>query len=404
MDPTDHARPVRQPRHSPATRPARHGCARPARRRSWPARSANKHCRSRISAATRSDVACLAAAASSPMMPAAIVDHPLVFRCGTISAVSTLANANVQAKADSFGGGEVREAARQRLQSIENLEFPDEGLRALNFQGGSYLDAQNQSRPMVEMTRDGFTFLVMGFTGSKAEALASYAKQADDDTLLKLARRIQGRAVKCAGILLKTFDGRGGDRTKSGDTPTSAAPSQRKAGELRRQEEKNKGGRPGQNSDPRGGRVSSNAERRQQLGITRKQDEQWQALAAVPEAQFEALAELTRRLRSRRPPGAGSRRIGCRSRPAGAVRSADLASLKTMASAVWRDRQPLVLCPFQAEPSCWPWVGLSELSRSRMMPSGGRRTCTRSIQVPDRSVSAARFVSLVSRSVSKRPI
>ena len=39
-----------------------------------------------------------------------------------------------------------------------------------------------------------------------------------------------------------------------------------------------------------------------------------------------------------------------------------------------------------------------------MMPSGGRRSCTRSIQAPDRSLSAARFASLASHSVSKRPI
>ena len=31
---------------------------------------------------------------------------------------------------------------------------------------------------------------------------------------------------------------------------------------------------------------------------------------------------------------------------------------------------------------------------SRMMPSGGRRSCTRSIQAPDRSVSAARLASV----------
>ena len=41
---------------------------------------------------------------------------------------------------------------------------------------------------------------------------------------------------------------------------------------------------------------------------------------------------------------------------------------------------------------------------SRMMPSGGRRPCTRSIQVPDRSVSAARLASVASHSVSNRPI
>lgn len=39
----------------------------------------------------------------------------------------------------------------------------------------------------------------------KAQALASYARQADDDTLYKMARRIQGRAVRRAGELLKTF-------------------------------------------------------------------------------------------------------------------------------------------------------------------------------------------------------
>lgn len=42
---------------------------------------------------------------------------------------------------------------------------------------------------------------------NKAEALASYAKQADDDTLRRLADRIQGRAVRRCGELLKQFDG-----------------------------------------------------------------------------------------------------------------------------------------------------------------------------------------------------
>jgi hypothetical protein len=44
--------------------------------------------------------------------------------------------------------------------------------------------------------------------------LASYAKQADDETLRKLADRIQARAVRRCGELLKTYDGRGGDRSK----------------------------------------------------------------------------------------------------------------------------------------------------------------------------------------------
>jgi hypothetical protein len=39
-----------------------------------------------------------------------------------------------------------------------------------------------------------------------------------------------------------------------------------------------------------------------------------------------------------------------------------------------------------------------------MMAFGGRRSCTRSIQVPDRSVSASRLASVANHSVSKRPI
>lgn len=44
---------------------------------------------------------------------------------------------------------------------------------------------------------------------NKAEALASYAKQADDDTLRKHADRIQARAVRRCGELLKTFNSPG---------------------------------------------------------------------------------------------------------------------------------------------------------------------------------------------------
>jgi hypothetical protein len=43
----------------------------------------------------------------------------------------------------------------------------------------------------------------------KAAALASYARQADDDTLHHYAKRIQARAVRRCGELLKQFDGRG---------------------------------------------------------------------------------------------------------------------------------------------------------------------------------------------------
>jgi hypothetical protein len=47
----------------------------------------------------------------------------------------------------------------------------------------------------------------------KAAALASYARQANDDSLLTLAKRIQGRAVRRAGELLKQIKPQPGKRT-----------------------------------------------------------------------------------------------------------------------------------------------------------------------------------------------
>jgi hypothetical protein len=40
-------------------------------------------------------------------------------------------------------------------------------------------------------------------------ALASYAKQSEDETLMKLAMRIRARAVRRCGELLKTFQNQG---------------------------------------------------------------------------------------------------------------------------------------------------------------------------------------------------
>lgn len=61
----------------------------------------------------------------------------------------------------------------------------------------------------------------------KAAALASYAKQAEDLELERMAARIRARAMRRAGELLQQFDGRGGDRTKS-DGPVTSAPTQKK--------------------------------------------------------------------------------------------------------------------------------------------------------------------------------
>lgn len=53
------------------------------------------------------------------------------------------------------------------LRDIEALECSVEFNR-LNFEPISYKDSMNRSKPAYNITRDGFTFLAMGFTGSKA--------------------------------------------------------------------------------------------------------------------------------------------------------------------------------------------------------------------------------------------
>lgn len=64
----------------------------------------------------------------------------------------------------------------------------------------------------------------------KAEALASYAKQADDDSLRKHADRIQARAIRRCGELLKQFESKGGRPSETSKaTLTSFPQSQREA-------------------------------------------------------------------------------------------------------------------------------------------------------------------------------
>ncbi|MER8570636.1 hypothetical protein NKH19_00725 [Mesorhizobium sp. M1338] len=66
----------------------------------------------------------------------------------------------------------------------------------------------------------------------KAEALASYARQADDDTLLDYAMRVKARAVRRAGELLKEFDGKGRNQFSKdgGGAPTTQRQAAEEAG------------------------------------------------------------------------------------------------------------------------------------------------------------------------------
>jgi hypothetical protein len=99
----------------------------------------------------------------------------------------------------------------------------------------------------------------------KMAALASYARQADDRDLENYARRIRLRAVRRCGDLLLTYDGRGGDRTKTVTALDFAQPSR--------------------------------AAVAQEAGLTEHKTRVAVKIATIPEEDFEAAVE------SNQPPG-----------------------------------------------------------------------------------------------------
>jgi hypothetical protein len=85
----------------------------------------------------------------------------------------------------------------------------------------------------------------------KAQAMAAYARQAKDTELIEWATEIKVRA-------------------------------ERRAGEMLRETERNLGGRP-----PKTGDTMSPVSKLRDIGVSKKQSERWQKLAAVPEDKFE---------------------------------------------------------------------------------------------------------------------
>lgn len=98
--------------------------------------------------------------------------------------------------AETFG----KEHARV-LRDIRELDCSDE-FRVGNFAESYYLNTQNKKQPMYYMTRDGFTLLVMGYTGEKAMRFKeAYIKQfnAMEKALIgKIREREKGIAVRQA--------------------------------------------------------------------------------------------------------------------------------------------------------------------------------------------------------------
>lgn len=94
------------------------------------------------------------------------------------------------------------------LRAIANLECSD-GFRQRNFASSSYLNEQGKEQPCYTLTRDGFSFLAMGFTGKDAAAwkekfITAFNWQADEINRLRQMHaspdwqqaRIEGRTAR----------------------------------------------------------------------------------------------------------------------------------------------------------------------------------------------------------------
>jgi len=89
------------------------------------------------------------------------------------------------------------------LQDIDNLTCSDE-FSLLNFKESNYTNERGKIYPMYEMTKDGFSFLVMGYTGVKASQfkenfIAEFNKREmmlkSDDYILQRAMVIMTKRI-----------------------------------------------------------------------------------------------------------------------------------------------------------------------------------------------------------------
>ena len=96
--------------------------------------------------------------------------------------------------AETFG----KEHARV-LRDIRDLDCSDE-FRVGNFAESYYINTQNKKQPMYYITRDGFTLLVMGYTGEKAmrfkEAYIRQFNAMEKALIGKIKEREKGIAVR----------------------------------------------------------------------------------------------------------------------------------------------------------------------------------------------------------------
>lgn len=91
-------------------------------------------------------------------LPAAMPTIPLVVHDGEVFATSRIVAEFFDKRHDDV------------LKRIRNIDCSEE-FRLRNFAESSYLNTQGKEQPLYELTRDGFMFLAMGFTGPRAAAV-----------------------------------------------------------------------------------------------------------------------------------------------------------------------------------------------------------------------------------------
>ncbi|WP_412612633.1 Rha family transcriptional regulator [Candidatus Pseudoruminococcus sp.] len=92
------------------------------------------------------------------------------------------------------------------LRDIETLQC-SEDFRKLNFEPTSYTDSWNRKQKEYIMTRDGFTLLVMGYTGEKAmqfkEAYIKAFNEMEKELKRIYAERQQWEIERAKGVLVR---------------------------------------------------------------------------------------------------------------------------------------------------------------------------------------------------------
>lgn len=84
------------------------------------------------------------------------------------------ADKNGSAKVDSLYVAKMFQKRHDNvLRDIAELDCSEE-FRLLNFEESKYKNEQGHYQPCIDMTRDGFIFLVMGYRGKKAAAIKEF--------------------------------------------------------------------------------------------------------------------------------------------------------------------------------------------------------------------------------------